>query len=41
MTTHRRTAVIVGVLYIVGTVSGILSVVVPGELLTGERSLYW
>jgi len=36
MTTHRRTAVIVGVLYIVGTVSGILSVVVPGELLTGE-----
>jgi hypothetical protein len=36
MRNHRLTAVIVGVLYIVGTVSGILSVVVSGELLSAE-----
>ncbi len=36
MINHRRTAVIVGVLYIVGTVSGILSAVVTGDLLATE-----
>lgn len=33
MNTHRRTAVIVGVLYIIGTVSGILSVVLTQSTL--------
>ncbi len=36
MKNHRVTAAVVGVLYIVGTASGILSVVVSGELLAAE-----
>jgi hypothetical protein len=34
MNTNRKTAVIVGVLYIIGTVAGILSVVVTGSILS-------
>ncbi len=33
MNTYRKTAIIVGVLYIIGTVAGVLSVVVTGPLL--------
>jgi hypothetical protein len=33
MTTHRKTAIIVGTLFIIGTVAGILSVVVTTPLL--------
>ncbi len=33
MNTYRKTAVIVGVLYIIGTVAGVLSVVVTGPIL--------
>ena len=36
MKNHRVTAAVVGVLYIVGTASGILSVVASGELLAAE-----
>uniref|UniRef100_UPI0018F59CD8 DUF4386 family protein n=1 Tax=Paenibacillus alkalitolerans TaxID=2799335 RepID=UPI0018F59CD8 len=39
MKTYRMTAVIVGVLYIIGTVSGILSLVVTRDLLAGEDFL--
>ena len=39
MTNHRLTAIVVGVLYIVSTVSGILSVVVTGQLLAAESPL--
>ncbi|MFN8475640.1 MAG: DUF4386 domain-containing protein [Anaerolineae bacterium] len=35
MNTYRKTAVSVGVLYIIGTVAGVLSVVVTGPLLGG------
>jgi hypothetical protein len=37
--THRKTAVIVGVLYIIGTVSGILSVVFSTSILNGADFL--
>src|SRR4030042_6416838 len=33
MNTYRKTAIIVGVLYIIGTVAGVLSVVVTGPIL--------
>ena len=33
MNTYRKTAIIVGVLYIIGTVAGILSVVFTGSIL--------
>jgi len=33
MSTHRKTAIIVGVLFIIGTVAGILSVVFTGSIL--------
>jgi len=33
MNTYRKTAIIVGILYIIGTVAGILSVVVTGPIL--------
>ena len=36
--TDRKTAVIVGVLYIIGTVSGILSVIVTGSTLDTPSS---
>ncbi len=39
MTTYRRTAIIVGVLYIIGTVAGILSVIFTGGLLEGSDYL--
>jgi hypothetical protein len=39
MNTTRKTAIIVGVLYIIGTVAGILSVVVTGGLLNGPDYL--
>ncbi|WP_221563434.1 DUF4386 domain-containing protein [Alkalihalobacillus sp. TS-13] len=39
MKPYRMTAVIVGVLYIIGTVSGILSLVVTRNLLAGEDFL--
>ncbi|MDX8360719.1 DUF4386 domain-containing protein [Cytobacillus sp. IB215316] len=39
MKTYRMTAVIVGVLYIIGTASGILSKLVTGDLLAGEDFL--
>jgi hypothetical protein len=39
MNTHRSTAIIVGVLYIIGTVAGILSVVVSGPILNGSDFL--
>lgn len=39
MKTYRMTAVIVGILYIIGTVSGILSLVVTKDLLAGEDFL--
>jgi hypothetical protein len=35
MKTYRTTAVTVGVLYIIGTISGILSLVVTRDLLAG------
>ncbi|MFN8484437.1 MAG: DUF4386 domain-containing protein [Anaerolineae bacterium] len=35
MNTYRKTAVLVGVLYIIGTVAGVLSVVVTGPILGG------
>jgi hypothetical protein len=39
MKTYRTTAVTVGVLYIIGTISGILSLVVTRDLLAGEDFL--
>jgi hypothetical protein len=39
MTAHRKTAIIVGVLYIVGTVSGILSRVFTGPIQNAQDSL--
>jgi hypothetical protein len=33
MTTHRKTAIIVGVLFIIGTVAGILSSILTGPIL--------
>lgn len=39
MKTYRKTAMIVGVLYIIGTVSGILSLVVTKNLFSGEDFL--
>ncbi|MDX8366038.1 DUF4386 domain-containing protein [Cytobacillus sp. IB215665] len=39
MKAYRMTAVIVGVLYIIGTASGILSKLVTGDLLAGEDFL--
>ena len=36
MVTNRRTAVIVGILFIIGTVSGILSVVVSAPIMAGS-----
>ncbi len=39
MKTYRTTAVTVGVLYILGTISGILSLVVTRVLLPGEDFL--
>lgn len=33
MNTHRKTAIIVGLLYIIGTVAGVLSVIVTGPIL--------
>ena len=33
MNTYRKTAIIVGVLYIIGTVAGVLSVVFTGPIL--------
>jgi hypothetical protein len=39
MKTYRKTAVIVGVLYIIGTIAGILSLVVTKDLLAGEDFL--
>ena len=33
MNTHKKTAIIVGVLFIIGTVAGILSVVFTGSIL--------
>lgn len=38
MSTYRKTAIIVGVLYILGTVSGILSVIVTGSTLDAPSS---
>lgn len=37
--THRKTAILVGVLYIVGTVAGILSLVFTGPILEGPDFL--
>ena len=39
MKTHRKTAMIVGVLYIVGTVAGVLSMVVTSGLLDSPDDL--
>jgi hypothetical protein len=39
MTTYRKTAIIVGLLYILGTVSGILSRVFTGPILNAQDSL--
>src|SRR4030066_1114462 len=36
MNTNRKTAVIVGILFIIGTVSGILSVVFTAPIMTGS-----
>ena len=36
MNTYRKTAIIVGVLYIIGTVAGVLSVIVTGPVLDGS-----
>ena len=38
-TTHRRTAATVGILYIIGTVAGILSLVFTGSILGGSDYL--
>ena len=35
MNSYRKTAIIVGVLFIIGTVAGILSVVITGPILDG------
>ncbi len=35
MNAHRRTAILVGVLYIIGTVAGVLSIVVAGPMVGG------
>jgi len=39
MNTHRKTAIIVGVLYIIGTVAGVLSVVLSTPILDGPDFL--
>lgn len=39
MNTYRTTAIIVGVLYIIGTVAGVLSVIVTGPILDGSDVL--
>ena len=39
MNTHRKTATIVGVLFIIGTVTGILSTVFTGDIFTGPDYL--
>lgn len=39
MNTHRKTATIVGILFIIGTVSGVLSAVFTGDILTGPNYL--
>ena len=39
MKSYRMSAVIVGILYIIGTIAGILSVVVTGDLLKGDDLL--
>jgi hypothetical protein len=39
MNTYRKTAVMVGVLYIIGTVAGVLSVVFTGPILDGSDML--
>ena len=39
MKTYRMNAVMAGVLYILGTLSGVLSLVVAGDLVTGEDVL--
>jgi hypothetical protein len=36
MKTHRKTAIIVGILFIIGTVSGILSAVVTAPIMAGS-----
>jgi hypothetical protein len=39
MDTHRKTAAVVGVLYIIGTVAGVLSVLVSGPVLEASDHL--
>ena len=39
MNTYRKTAIIVGILYIIGTVAGVLSVIVTGPILGGPDYL--
>jgi hypothetical protein len=40
MKTYRKTAIIVGVLYIIGTVTGVLSMLVTQPLLNDPASLH-
>ena len=39
MSTSRKTAIIVGVLFIIGTLAGVLSVVLTGPILNGPDLL--